>query len=257
MLRILFSVLIAVLSSSALGARMQEGCSGCQPVHDGLNFLDGTYVVCIDSTGAGEFPQAHATAIAEGIDAYWEDYFDDADINVQFTYVLSGVGDNCPSHDILITPVDPQGMVNYGATAEAYVSWPNHDGRGAHIDVNGDVVGNSSVDWCAIMAHEMGHILGFDQMERPECNGETIMHPGTVTSLPSATLCADKVAASQAYVNENFIEDGEMWDPSQDEEDCYDVYAIYVYGWKDATGWHYLGWSYGPFLRTDCGPPPI
>ena len=238
---------VTLLTSAVLHA--QDPCAICKPALDNYASLSGNYDVCIESDSSHDLGPIRQN-IAAGI-AYWEPYFEEASIDISFSFFEGTAENPCSGHDIKVKVVPNSSMSNSGALAEAHRT-PN--GRGAEIWINEDELGNSAIDWNGMGAHEMGHILDFDDVRPPkDCSGKTLMWHENGAIPPGGVRCADKTAASQKYKG-GTPGDGEYWIPSGD---CYDIWLYVEYYWWGNGEWHYSGWNWVMYLYTDCenGPP--
>jgi hypothetical protein len=123
----------------------------------------------------------------------------------------------------------------------------------ASIEFNANYFFNMSTDWTDIGAHEFGHILDFNHLDTPGCQGKTVMWHQTQPMLPASARCGDKIAVTGKYTGNN-TSDGYDSVPDGGEEECYDLYLIRYRYWFDGSDWHDGGYS-SYYLGHYCGPP--
>jgi hypothetical protein len=237
---------------AAVAPSAQDECAVCSPDLYNWAEMSGEYTICFDQSG--EDFSSQAQQIAMGIESYWAPYFDDAEIDISFSW--RPLGDSCDSGDIIFKVVDAGEMTNTGHSAET--NFVNQNGHGNWVGINRDNINSESSDrWAYLGAHELGHLLDFKDVNDPDCAGFTVM--ATRNDLPSVTLCGDKTTATVKYLGVGPVEEDEWWEPSEDpeHEDCYEVSRAYLWVWCDESGCYSSGWTKGGFLRIDCGPPPI
>jgi hypothetical protein len=243
---------LILIAGGRLGAQASSSCLDCTPGLLGNPNMSGSFTVCLESGSTYAFSQTQYDAIESGLH-YWDSYFQDAEIDISFSVIGRNPSCSGSGADIVIKLVDTNtDMVNVGALAEANQT---SYGYGATIKVNEAQLTNSAVDWAEMAAHEMGHLLGFDDINPPlSCSGLSVMWHQNVAMPSGGATCSDKTAASGKFVGGN-NDPGPEWFP---EGDCWEVWTVYRYWWFDGTDYHFSGWFLGTYQYTDCdGGPPI
>ena len=106
---------------------------------------------------------------------------------------------------------------------------------------------SSEENWKALAAHEVGHLLDFNHADTG-CGAYSIMIAIGFTW--SGLKCGDSAALFVRWP----WEDTESWEPSEFEEDCWDVYIVRITLCEGAGGYYQCGYQKF-FQRTDCGVP--
>lgn len=227
----------------------QASCGACTPAQmTHVTGLSGTYSVCIETDdGSNQMSIDERDGIKEGIEQYWDSYFAEADFPLDFTVSFASNG-QC-SADIRIRL--QAGLFN--ATGHMAEADTTADGRNSGVRIDPLFLGQYGKDtWKNLGAHEIGHILGFDDVAE-YCNDWSVMVNPISTGPLTGIQCGDSVALSQRYpadpgggVEEDF--------PSEYEEDCWDTYfVVYHYYWS-GEDWVLYDTDYY-FLGTHCEPP--
>lgn len=247
-----FIAILVLVCQHPMGLQAsQTPCVTCRPSVNPAIQLSGNYHVCFETNATFDLYAAGLTSeFSAGVEEYWGHYFEDSDIGISFSWEV-GYPSDCDSYDILVKAVPNSAMHNNLAGAEAH---PTSTGHGAEIWINAHYLPpstNENVYWLG--GHEMGHVLGFGDIYNSACAGLSIMYGDYVNR---EITCSDSLVVSERY-NSSTPEEDEAWIFIGGFEECYDVYRKFVHYVFDGQSWQYAGYSWGGYLRTECGPPPI
>jgi hypothetical protein len=232
------------------------GCEDCQPARIGANTsMSGQYTVCIQSDSNNQFSSAEASAIETGIQHYWGGYLSTAS-SIGFAISTGTAADPC-SGDITIS-IDPSlRTANNGNGDWADTDPSGGDGRGSTIRVNPDFLGQTfaTANWEWLGAHEMGHVLDFNDITNDACQAYSIMAHGNQNYDPDDEFlrCADALACSLRWTQSNLDDGANQSQPNEDN--CFDVYYVQVQFCWNGQHWILCGqvWTW---LYEDCDPIP-
>lgn len=177
-----------------------------------------------------------------GMADYWGNYFDYNNIPISINFSSSS---SCNTNGVEVIRSNLSGT-QYDNGGRATVT-SNAQGD-AKIEIDTDVTGNDDV-WKGFGAHELGHILDYDNAAS-NCTSNSIMADPFVWNGPSMQ-CGDQNANQQRWSSSG----DENWEPSVHEEDCWDVYWVQItYCHAGGNNWVQCGYR-RTFLGTDCTPP--
>lgn len=184
----------------------QAPCSGCRPVRLNTASPAGNYQVCFqgadpDAPGEREFTNDEIAAAGSAITVAWADPLRarNSGINIQ---IRQG-SNNCQPGDIKVLR-DP--ARNAVGRAGATVTSNSHDAV-IRIPTVGYTIGGANPtltedQWKWMLAHEMGHVLDYDDAYQglnqapPECQDQTYMGDSWNWS---ATKCGDMAALNDRF----------------------------------------------------------
>lgn len=243
--------LLANASGDVLLAQ-PANCVPCAPIHDGVHNLSGNYTVQIEWSNSYQYPSGQISEMKNAIEGYWNGYFQALGINISFSVSDCNVDVGCGSADIRIFLDDPVNFFNQGALAETLQT---SDGHGSSVRVDRTQLSNINVHWSHMGAHEVGHVLGFDNVSNSECALATIMFIPNRPML-SSVGCGDKIAVSDHWLGQTYYSDDYQW--IHGSADCYEVWRTTYYFCSDDGIHFYQCGEVGPvFSHFYCGEPPV
>lgn len=219
----------------------------CQPTRYNYASLSGSYQVCFESNENYSFSAGQMSAMAAGLD-YWNSVFSDLGVNISFsaTYGLKDSLAPCPSTtNIIFSP-------SYDTEGHLALADLTTDGNGAVVRIDTTRLLADDQNWDHLAAHELGHILDYQDVHTNGCYLYTVMWQENDV-VPTPSCSSDKVANSTRYkggggTNEDFQPAG---------GECYDVYLVREFYVWDGSDFYYVGSAVIAYLGQYCGPPPI
>jgi hypothetical protein len=243
-------VCIGLACWMCFGSRTQaQSCDDCtpSPVAGWAGLAPGEWNVCFQSDATHTIPSWQVNAMSIGIEDYYghNGYFYNNNIGITFNYTTGDASNPC-SGDINVTVSDSL------PSNEMVVS----DGGNYSMQINSQYLGQyDEGTWEWTGAHEMSHLMGYDDVHIAGCEGFTILYGnGAQSSLPGSMLCSDSRWLANRYpANPSYVQ-GE-WDNSTHEEDCWDWVLMHYEFCNRADGSWYLCDEWGDYQYTDCSPP--
>lgn len=250
----LVAVAAIMFAGRPVPIRAQANCSTCIPSRDTSIIVSGTLTVCFADTAApsGGAWGGEEVDIQTGIERYWEDWYSENQVPIDFDFTQVSDETNCPSGSVVMKKGNPGSSTAYAG------AFPTSNGQGASVVYSpSQTSGLSEDDWKALGAHEMGHILGYQNIDTPSgCDNYSIMANTGPLYWPgdsSGPMCGEIGAFSGTYSTGG---DTDYRNPTgSDCEDGLEVWHIRITWCNYGNGWFVCGWS-ETFLGCHYGPLP-
>ena len=154
--------LTSFTSTQLLGAANASGpidsCADCKPATwNQHTALSGEYEICFQQPAEGSsFSNEQITEFMNGVNDYWDEFLDDAEVNISFapTPVVKTMPEECGSNGITV-------KLDSGPARAEMVWAPTSNGRGASIKINPAETQAADANFKWLGAHEVGHFLDF------------------------------------------------------------------------------------------------
>lgn len=220
--RVIWCVALGFVLFAVMPLVHTQTCSSCEPAPKSGVSVGGSRSVCI-STG---FSATERDNMKIGIETYWPGVLANTGSPVTLNVVIAA---NQSAPTCTTTGADIMITADSAAAPDLAIAAHTSNGVGATIKVNptylGDYYGTGTSGqnlWQNVGAHEIGHIVGFENVSTTGCASATIMKvPVTYDALMS-NACSDAAAALLKYPKRD--DDGDGFSPDDPSEtDCDDT----------------------------------